>query len=99
MMTFKDKVFKKLFELPVNEMSMANRLKLEADRMLTRMSGRDLPSVLPAPAYDLEKKVSPDRKGEFLQAVKEFISLDYGKAFGFYLEFNNNYTTLIKKEY
>ena len=53
----------------------------------------------PATEYDLLKKVSESVRGHFIQTVKDFIRYDYGKAWGFYIEFNDSYTNIIKKEY
>lgn len=98
MITFKDKVFKKLFELPTTEPSMLSRLCQEADRRLAVMNGRGQAEIIPAP-YDLTKKVSADRMEEFIATVKEFIRCDYGRPHGFYIELSNNYLTIYKKGY
>lgn len=98
MITFKDKVFKKLFDIPTTEPSMLSRLCQEADRRLAVMNGRGQAEIIPAP-YDLTKKVSADRMEEFIDTVKEFIRSDYGRPHGFYIEFSNNYLTIYKKGY
>jgi len=67
--TFEDKVYSKLVELPVGQQ------------------------------YDLLKKVSEPRRDQFVQTVKEFIRCDYGKAWGFYIEFSDDYKNLKKKKY
>ena len=53
----------------------------------------------PATEYDLLKKVSGSVRGHFIQTVKDFIRYDYGKAWGFYIEFNDDYSSIVKKEY
>lgn len=67
--TFEDKVYKKLVEMPERT------------------------------EYDLLKKVSEAVREHFIQTVKDFIRYDYGKAWGFYIEFNDDYSSIVKKEY
>ena len=67
--TFEDKVYSKLVELPVGQQ------------------------------YDLTKKVSEGKREVFAEVVKEFIRFDYGKAWGFFIEFTNDYKSIYKKKY
>lgn len=87
--TFEDKVYKKLLDMLPAEYGMV-------DRYVATINKVDLPDRVP---YDLLKKVSEAARGHFIQTVKDFIRYDYGKAYGFYIEFNDSYTNIIKKEY
>lgn len=87
--TFEDKVYKKLVELEPAEYGMV-------DRFMAAINEVDLPERVP---YDLLKKVSEAVREHFIKTVKDFIRYDYGKAWGFYIEFNDSYTNIIKKEY
>ena len=87
--TFEDKVYKKLIEMLPIKYSLAERFE-------AALSGVELPQRKP---YNLLKKVSEANRPHFIQTVKDFIRYDYGKAYGFYIEFNNTYNKIVKKEY
>lgn len=50
-------------------------------------------------AFDIEGMVAPDNREKFIEAVKVFIDFDYGKEYGYYLEFSNDYKFVNKKKY
>lgn len=48
---------------------------------------------------DLGTQVKPENRDQFIEVVKLFCDLDYGRKNGFYLEFNNSYTLVRKIPY
>ncbi len=45
------------------------------------------------------KEMTPETREKFDNTVKHFISIDEFRVFNFYIEFTNDYTGIIKKEY
>ncbi len=46
--------------------------------------------------YDLTKKVAPENMEKFIANVKLFIDYDYGRQFGFVIDFSSDYSRLKK---
>lgn len=46
--------------------------------------------------FDLTKNVAPERMGKFIETVKYYIDMDFGKTDGWEMEFNSTYTKLKK---
>lgn len=49
--------------------------------------------------YLIEEKVSEENRPAFIEIVKEYIRYDFGRAFGFYIEFSNDYKKIRKVKY
>jgi predicted RNA-binding Zn-ribbon protein involved in translation (DUF1610 family) len=49
--------------------------------------------------YILPQRWSDQERGKFIDIVKEFIRLDMGRGYGFYLEFKSDYTAMRKLKY
>ena len=60
---------------------------------------KKLVTMLPRVEYELSGFVRPESMERFIASVKEFIRCDYGRAWNFYIEFNDTYTSIKKKEY
>lgn len=53
----------------------------------------------PQKAITLSTIVAPENRTKFSDTVKEFIRFDFGRAFGFYIEFSDDYSQIKKKLY
>lgn len=46
--------------------------------------------------FDLTKNVAPENMEKFIDSVKLFINYDYGRQFGFVIDFSGDYSRLKK---
>lgn len=51
----------------------------------------------PNEPVELSKIVSPENRQKFMEVVKDFIRYDFGKTYGFYIEFSSDYKSFRKK--
>lgn len=55
--------------------------------------------LVPYAAYEIKKNVRPENQDRFVRTVKMFIDSDYGRSQGFYIEFDDSYSFIKKKNY
>lgn len=70
-----------------------DKIKIE-DRIFKKLY-----DLVPYEPYELAKNVRPENMPVFIATVKRFIDADYGRPLGFYIEFDDSYSFIKKKNY
>lgn len=70
-----------------------DKIKIE-DKIFSRLYDME-----PYKPYEIAKKVSQENIPVFIATVKRFIDADYGRHLGFYIEFDDTYSFIKKKNY